>query len=252
MLEMLESLHSPTVRVLFGTFVFIIGSLVTFFSLFGSSFGFTATAAVVAITGLLWYFWPSVAVRLLIAPAFLLADLLLHTPAAALSDNPLSLACFLFLLFLLGLIIAEFWTTRYIGWVSISFSFVLVLCAFGVERLFTNKESVEVRWMHWSSEQAPPWGRGFGPARDDGVILYEEVPGGYCFNTVVNRELQTRLAESGKSLVKVEFNAVRNFGKLRLTNIRSVDGLAFIEDNRIVRDGQSSTGSVGAPMVPCP
>lgn len=239
--------NSLTVRIPSALFVLITGALFSISALFSPNFSFVAIAGIMTVAGLLWFFQPSIASRLLTAPVawslWGLTNGVLRTRAHV---DPLQLFWFGCVLILAGLIAFDFWNTQRLGLIPIALSFVLVLSAFTVERLFTNRYSVETRLMHWGVDGALPWDHDPSEERDASeVVLYRQVPGGYCLNTINNAELKAHLLKVGKPVVKVEYNMITSFGRTHPGIIRSVDGLMFSTENRMIRGGESNSGRAG-------
>jgi len=136
---------------------------------------------------------------------------------------------------------------------SIVISLILVLLAFGVDRLFTGRVAVIAYQMNWSANGTAPWG---DVERNEKVevpfVVYRKVEGGYCFDAVFSPELNARLAGSDKAVINVEYNVFSDFGRRRGYNLRSVDGLIFNQGDRPVRSGEGFSGYIeGSVRVDC-
>jgi hypothetical protein len=131
----------------------------------------------------------------------------------------------------------------------------LVLIAFGVDRLCTNRLSVVAYSMNWSTNGEVPWG---GPLKTDEqgetVVVYRKVDGGYCFDAVFSPELKVRLIIVNKSTITVEYNVFSDFGHRRGYNLRTVAGLVFHEGDRVLRPGEGYGGYAvmgGSSSIDC-
>jgi len=127
----------------------------------------------------------------------------------------------------------------------IAVSFSLVLAAFAVDRLFTNKVAIHAYSMGWSADGVAPWGHVELNAQGEApVIIFRKIGQGYCYDAIFSSELKARLTASNKPLVNVEYNSFSDFGQTRSYNIRSVDGLIFNEGDRLVRAEKGYGGAI--------
>ena len=127
-------------------------------------------------------------------------------------------------------------------WLPLAISFSLVLISFGVGRLFMNKLTIHQYSMNWSANGVAPWGpvqtneKGESP-----VVIYRRVEGGYCYDAIFSTELKTRLSQTNKPIVAVEYNIFSDFGREHGYNIRTVNGMAFNEGDRNFYGGYVET-----------
>ena len=127
----------------------------------------------------------------------------------------------------------------------LAISFSLVLMAFVVDRLFTNKLAVHSYSMSWSANGVAPWGdvetdeKGEPP-----VVIYRRVNQGYCYDAIFSPELRARLTASNKPVITVQYNVFSDFGHERGYNVRAVDGLVFNHGYRPLRSGERYGGYV--------
>jgi len=130
-------------------------------------------------------------------------------------------------------------------WLPLTISCSMVLISFGVDRLFTNKLTIHEYPMNWSTNGVTPWGQVETNAKGESpVVIYRSVEGGYCFDAIFSPELKTRLSQTNKPIVAVEYNVFRDFGRESGYNIRTVDGMAFNEGDRNVLSGEGYGGYI--------
>jgi hypothetical protein len=154
----------------------------------------------------------------------------------------------------LALITTAFQQKRARNVTAIAISFGLVLAAFAVDRLFTDKVAVHSYSMRWSANGRAPWGdvqlsdKGESP-----VVLYRMINQAYCYDALFSPDLKSKLVESNKPVVTVEYNVFSDFGRERSYNIRAVDGLVFNAGSRVVRSADGYGGYVGdgSGLNPC-
>jgi hypothetical protein len=145
----------------------------------------------------------------------------------------------------LGLVVISFQWSGTRQRVAIVISLVLVLMAFGLDRLWTNKVAVHEYSMNWTANGMAPWGdvktneKGESP-----VVIYRRVDGGYCYDAIFAAELRKKLAQSHKPTISVEYNVFSDFGHRRAYNIRAIDGMIFNDGDRNVRSGESYGGYI--------
>jgi hypothetical protein len=127
-------------------------------------------------------------------------------------------------------------------------SFVVVLCFFAVDRLFTNKIAVHAYSMSWSANGVVPWGD--AEADDQGsapVVIFRRVKEGYCYDAIFSPELKTRLVAANKPTIIVEYNTFSDFGRERSYNIRSVDGMIFNAGDKTIHSTEGYGGTILDP-----
>jgi len=130
-------------------------------------------------------------------------------------------------------------------------SFSLVLTAFAVDRLFTDKVEVHSYLMNWSANGITPWGRIDADAKGDlPVVVYRKLKESYCFDALYSAELTAQLTASNKPVITVDYNVFRDFGRERSYNIRSVDGMVFNNGLRTVRPEEGYSGRSGSGDCP--
>jgi hypothetical protein len=125
-------------------------------------------------------------------------------------------------------------------------SVAYLACAFGTDRLFTNKVKVHTFQMGIALDGKAPWGE-VGPEWQDGtppLVLYRQVNGGYCYTAFRSKELSDRLAQKRSGTVTVEYNVFSDFGRTRSYNVRSVDGVLLADGQRVVKDVEQFGGQM--------
>ncbi|MDE3136528.1 MAG: hypothetical protein KGL59_08130 [Acidobacteriota bacterium] len=238
--------ESRWVRVLLGLFFLLSGALVSLLLLLATpSFWYVPCAILWAASGFVWMVRPSLAAGLSLFPVLGIAALLVSTlPNFKQADtfDHLLLLCVAVALALLATAFRRPETRRV---VPLAISLSLVLAAFVVDRAFTNKLAIHTYSMEWSVNGSAPWGnvetdeKGQAP-----VVIYRMVGGGYCYDAVFSPELKSRLVQSNKTLIRVEYNVRSDFGHERGYNIRSIDGLLFNDGNRALRSSDGYGGYV--------
>jgi hypothetical protein len=150
---------------------------------------------------------------------------------------------FFFVVVALGLIAICFQWSGTQQWIATSL--VLVLIAFSVDRLWTNKVTVHDYSMNWSANGATPWGRVETNEKGESpVVIYRRVDGGYCYDAIFSSELKEKLALSNKPTIAVEYNVFSDFGHRRAYNIRAIDGMVFNKGERNLRSGEGYGGYI--------
>lgn len=151
----------------------------------------------------------------------------------------------LFVVIALVLIAAFFRNTEARKVMPTVISCSLVLTAFAVDRLFTNKLAVHSHSMNWSANGVVPWGQAETDEKGEPpVVIYRKVDHGYCYDAIFSPELKAELIKANKPVITAEYNVFSDFGRERNYNIRSVDGLLFHEGDRLVRSADFSGGTV--------
>jgi len=148
--------------------------------------------------------------------------------------------------FALAVISVAFQQMEARNFAAIAISFSLVLTAFAVDRLFTDKIEIHSYSMSWSANGVAPWGdvqvsnKGESP-----VVLYRMIDHGYCYDALFSPDLKSKLIGSNKSAVTVEYNIFSDFGRERSYNVRAVDGMVFNAGSHVVRSADGYGGYVG-------
>jgi hypothetical protein len=239
-------IHSKWARTLAGLFFCLSGAFVSLLLSVGSpSFWYLLCGALWAVSGVVWFFRPSLASGLSMFPVLGVAVLAVQ---AIPHSGELDAAYWLFLLCIviaLALIGVSFQWRSAQQWILIAISLGLVLIAFGVDRLWTNRVSVLEYSMHWSANGVAPWGRIETNAKGEPpVVIYRRVNGGYCYDAIFSTELSQRLSKSNKPTTSVEYNVFSDFGHRRGYNIHAIDGLIFNEGQHALRPGESYGGYI--------
>jgi hypothetical protein len=231
-------------RILASLFFCLSGGFATLLlSLGAPSFWYILCAVLWTISGAVWLYRPSFAAALSMFPvlgiAVLMVQFLPHFREMDLTSRVLLLC----VVVALALIVASFQWTGARLLMPMAISLGLVLIAFGVDRLCTNKLAVHEYSMNWSADGAVPWGhvetneKGESP-----VLIYRRVDGAYCYDAIFSPELREKLAQSNKPTIVVEYNVFSDFGHQRGYNIRAVDGMVFNKGDRNLRSGESYGG----------
>jgi hypothetical protein len=245
---MLRSLQirSLWARTIAGLFFCLSGAYISLLLSVGApSLWYILCAVLWAVSGVVWFFRPSIASALSIFPVLGVAvwsvQVLPHFREQGMAVR-LSLLC---VVVALGLAVISFQWSDTQQWIAVAISLFLVLIAFGVDRLWTNKVAVHEYSMNWSANGVAPWGhvetnmRGEPP-----VVIYRKVDGGFCYDAVFSPELRERLAQSNKPTISVEYNVFSDFGRRRAYNIRAIDGMVFNDRDRNLRSGQGYGGYI--------
>jgi predicted ABC-type exoprotein transport system permease subunit len=119
---------------------------------------------------------------------------------------------------------------------AIVISLTLVLTAFVVDRLFTNKVEIRSYSMNWSANGTAPWGAVERSEKGEiPVVIYRVVSKGYCFDALFSSELVAQLTATNKPVISVDYNLFKDFGRVRSYNVRAVDGMVFNDGFRPIR-----------------
>jgi hypothetical protein len=239
-------IQSTWTRIFAAAFFCLSGTFASVLLLIGTpSFWYFLCAILWTMSGIVWLFRPALAACLSMFPVLGIAVLMIQS-LPHLHEMDSSYRVFLLCVVLaLALIVVSFqWTgTRQL--IPIAISFGLVVIAFGVDRLWTNKVAVHEYSMNWSANGAAPWGhvetneKGESP-----VVIYRRVDGGYCYDAIFSPELSEKLAQSKEPTVAVEYNVFSDFGHPRGYNIRAIDGIVFNEGDRTLRPGERYGGYI--------
>ena len=240
-------LQSKWARALVALFFLLSGAFTTLLlSLFASSFWYLPCAILWTLSGFVWLLRPSWAVGLSTFPVLGIAVMLMpRVPSFWRTDYSyrIILLSIAVALVLIGIFLMKEKEARKVTPFAVSLG--LVLAAFGVDRLFTNKVAVHTYSMSWTANGTAPWGqvetdeKGQAP-----VVIFRRTGKGYCYDAVFSPELKARLLAANKPSIEVEYNTFSDFGHERSYNIRSVDGLIFNERDRPVRAGERYGGTI--------
>lgn len=204
------------------------------------------------VSGFLWFSNPAFAARLAALPVGCIAvlcaaPLLYHPYRQHLEWSPIfwfygSQA--LCIIIALALVVMAIRNTSFQTFKPFIISFGVILVGFVVDQAFVGRTDVRSYSMNWTSDGTAPWGPiDFDRKNGPPIILYRQSGTGYCFDLIYSSELRQRLIESNEPLAKVEYGVTSDFGRERGYNIRSVNGLIFVDrHNRQVRSGQGPGG----------
>src|ERR1700722_15212394 len=214
-------IRSLWARIVVGIYFCCSGAFISLLLSVGASpFWYGLCAVLWALSGIVWLFRPSIGSALSIFPVLGVAvwcvQLVPHFREQGV-DVQLVL---LFVAVALGLDVISFQWSGTPQRVAIAISLIMVLIAFGIDRLWTNNVAVNKYLMNWSVGVAP-WGdietdeKGELP-----VVVYRRVDGGYCYDVVFSPKLTKRLEQSRKPTISVEYNVFSDFGHRRAYNVR--------------------------------
>ena len=201
-------------------------------SLGGPSLWYFVCACMLMLAGIIWPARPGLAAGLSVVPVLGLA-LILRVCTGAF--------CVYYAAILFGAAIFICVEYRYKAarkLYPIVISSAVVLASIATDKLFTNVKKVVVVQMEWSDDGHAPWGS-VGPPIEDGqplVVLYRRVGGSYCYDSLYSSTVRDQLEGAHQKSIPVEYNTFRDFGSVRSTNIRSVNGL-ILNDGPIVSQG---------------
>ncbi len=195
-------LQSAWVRTIVAVFFFLSGAFVTLLLTLGTpSFWYFPCGILWALSGFVWLVRPSFAAGLSAFPVLGITVMVVQTlPNYQQTDSSFQLLM-LCVVIALALITTTFRQreTRKVMATAISFS--LVLTAFAVDRLFTNKVEVHSYSMSWSANGIAPWGRVETDEKGEPpVVIYRMVNQGYCYDAIFSPELKARLTASSNDL----------------------------------------------------
>ena len=239
-------LRSKWVRLVVALFFFLSGALATLLLMLGTpSFWYFPCAILWALSGFAWLTHPSWAAGLSAFPVLGIAVMMIQNSLNFRQTDSSYRILLLCVVIALVLITASFRKKEARAILPIAVSFGLVLAAFGVDRLFTNKVAIHTYSMSWSADGVAPWGHVENNAKGEPpVVVFRRFGQGYCYDAVFSPELKARLTASNKPSITVEYNAFSDFGHERGYNMRSVDGLIFNEGDRAVRPGEDYSGTI--------
>ena len=245
---MLRSLqiHSLWARTVVGLFFCLSGAFISLLLSVGASrFWYIPCGVLWALSGIVWVFRPSIASSLSTFPVLGVAVRFVQVVPHLREEGMAVRLSLVFVVVALGLVAISFQWRGTQQWVASAISLVLVLVAFGVDRLWTNKVAVHDYSMNWSADGTAPWGH--VQTNEEGespVVIYRRVNGGYCYDAIFSPELRTKLAQSNKPTIAVEYNVFSDFGHRRGYNIRAIDGMVFNEGDRNLRSGERFGGYI--------
>jgi hypothetical protein len=104
----------------------------------------------------------------------------------------------------------------------------------------SNWDRVSVREyeMNVAFDGKAPWSN-VGPESDGEpapTVLYRKLGKSYCYTAFQSPSLSSRLKESRRSQVSVEYNIFSSFGHEGRHSLRSVDGALLADGKRIIED----------------
>jgi hypothetical protein len=125
-------------------------------------------------------------------------------------------------------------------------SLAFVTCAFGTDRLFTNKVTIRTYQMYVAINGRAPWGDVGSQWSDNSppIVLYRRVGDTYCYDAFKSEELRRRLVQEDGHTVTVEYNIFSDFGKERSYNVRSVDGILLNNGDHVIKDAERFSGEI--------
>jgi hypothetical protein len=237
-------IHSLWARIVAGLFFCFSGAFIGLLLSVGTSpFWYMLCAVLWALSGVVWFFRPSIASALSIFPVIGVAVWCVRVAPHFREQGMAVWLSFLFVAVALALVVIFFQWSGTWQRVAIAISLVLVLIAFGVDRLWTNEVAVHEYSMNWTANGVAPWGQvETNPKGESPVVIYRRVDGGYCYDAVFSPELRGQLAQSNKPTISVQYNVFSDFGHRRGYNIRAIDGMVFNDGDRNVRLGERYGG----------
>jgi hypothetical protein len=201
-------------------------------SLGGPSLWYFICACLVILAGIIWAKHPDFAAGFCIVPLLGLALVL---------RGCRGMYCVYEALILLGaaaFIFIEYRHKASRKFYPVVISLMVVIASIASDKLFTNVNKIVAVQMDWTEDGRAPWGD-VGPITEDGqplIVLYRRVGDSYCYDALYSSELRDHLQEAHQKPVRVEYNTFRDFGKIRGTNIRSVNGLILNDGQRVSQD----------------
>jgi len=242
-----ESFARAAFRVIGGLFFIIGGGLLLLMGMIGAapSFWYFICFCVFPVVGIVWFWRPSLAAALSIGPLISTIALLRYVSGIWSYSRIWAVAYAAGLTISLVLVVVAMQRLR--AWkLPVLLSLTFVCCAFGTDRLFTNKVTVRTYRMYVAANGHAPWGD-VGPEWQDGsppVVLYRRVGNSYCYDAFHSEELRQRLTPKDGQTVDVQYNTFSDFGRQRGYNVRSVDGVLLNDDQHTVRDDERFGGQI--------
>jgi hypothetical protein len=230
-------IQSLWARIITGLFFSLSGIYVTLvLSLGAPSFWYVVCAILWTLSGVVWFFRPPIAAALAVFPVLVVAVLCGRIVPDIRAEGWSVRLMLLCAVVALALIVISLRWNDFEQRVCLAISLFLVLIAFGVDRLWTNRIAVHEYSMNWSANGVAPWGSvETDPQGGPAVVVYRKVVGGFCYDTVFSPELRERLVQSNKPTVVVQYNVFSDFGRERMYNIRAIDGVVLDDLHGTVR-----------------
>jgi hypothetical protein len=109
-----------------------------------------------------------------------------------------------------------------------------------------NKVSVHGYEMNVAFDGNAPWGDVAPESEGDPAptVLYFRLGQSYCYKAFQSQTLSSRLRQSGKNQVQVEYNIFSDFGHEKRSTLRSVDGVLLARGSQIIEDVRESGGQI--------
>jgi hypothetical protein len=132
---------------------------------------------------------------------------------------------------------------------GIIFSLVAVLALIALAAIIQSnwdRSSVREYEMRVAFDGKAPWGD-VGPESDGEpapTVIYRKLGKSYCYTAFQSPSLSSRLKESGRSQINVEYNIFSSFGHEGKHSLRSVDGVLLADGKRIVEDVHEFGGQI--------
>ena len=123
---------------------------------------------------------------------------------------------------------------------------MLLSAAFLLDRLFTDKVTIQSYRVQVALDGDAPWGK-VGPEWSDGsppIVLYRPVGNSFCYVAFKSRELHDLLRNKDGESVQMQVNEFKDFGEERGYNVRAVDGLLLANGSQVVRDAERFSGQI--------
>jgi hypothetical protein len=245
-MEDVPNVRSIWTRIFAALLIFFSGAFVTLVLLLSApSFWYIPCALLWTISGIVWFFRPSFAASFSVFPvlgvAVLVVRILPHFREADFTYRVLLLCVVL----ALASIVGSFKWARGPELIPMAISFGLLLIAFSVDRIWTNKVQVHEYSMNWTANGTAPWGQVETDEKGESpVVVYRSVDGGFCYDAIFSPELKEKLMRSNEPAVVVEYDVFSDFGHERGYNIHSIDGVVFNEGDRNLRSGEMYGGYI--------
>ncbi|UWZ85794.1 hypothetical protein [Occallatibacter riparius] len=123
---------------------------------------------------------------------------------------------------------------------------LILIAAISILRLNWFRVSVRKYEMSVAFNGKAPWGDVGAELDGDPAptVLYRKIGRSYCYTAFQSPVLSSRVKESGRSLVNVEYNVFSSFGHEGRYTLRSVDGVLVADGNRVIKDVREFGGQV--------
>jgi hypothetical protein len=233
----IEFLQSRWGKIIVAVFFILSGTVVTLLlTLAAPSFWYFPCGILWALSGFVWLVRPSFAPGISSFPVLGIAAMLVPAlPHYRLLDSIYWLLA-LCVVIAVALVATALRQREARNFTAIAISFSLVLTAFAVDRLFTNKVEIHSYPMNWSANGSAPWGRvELNENGEPPVLVYRMVGQGYCYDAIFSSELKALLTASNRPVITVDYNVFSDFGRERSYNVRAIDGLVFNDGLHSVR-----------------